>query len=230
LLLDGLGTFPTYFSRLPGINQHGVTHYDQIPALAALNVDAVAKAVADGAVVVDVRPITEYAESHVPSSLSIELRGVFASWLGWTVEPAANLVFVINPDQNTDDLVRQCLTIGFERFAGYLDGGIDAWTKSGRLTSSVDIVDAGTRRGTTLDIRQDSEYADGHVPGAMHVELGALADADLPDGPITTMCGHHERAMTGASILERRGRTDLAVLYDGFGGWRDGGHPVEVGE
>lgn len=230
LLLDGLGTFPTYFSRLPGINQRGVAHYEGMPRLAALDADAADKAITDGAVVVDVRPISEYAAAHIPSSLSIELRGVFASWLGWTVEPDATLVFVINPDQDADDLVRQCLTIGFERFAGHLEGGMDAWTGSGRETTSIEIVDADSRRGTTLDIRQDNEFAAGHVPGAVHVELGALADSALPDGPITTMCGHHERAMTGASILERRGRTDLAVLFDGFGGWRDGGHPIETSE
>lgn len=149
--------FPMYFSRLPGINQRGVAHYDEIPTLAALDVDAVDKAVAEGPVVVDIRPITDYAGAHIPSSLSIELRGVFASWLGWTVKPDTNLVFVINPDQDADDLVRQCLNIGFERFAGYLDGGIDAWTRSGCLTSSIEIVDAATRRGTTLDIRQDDE-------------------------------------------------------------------------
>lgn len=230
LLLGGIGTFPTYFSRLPALNQRGVTHYGRLPDLDALDPDAVDRAVGDGAVVVDVRPIVRYTEAHIPLSLSIELRSVFSSWLGWTLDPDADLVFVIDSDQDRDDLVRQCLTIGFERFAGYLGGGIDAWIESGRPTASIDLVDADHRRGTTLDIRQDAEYAAGHVPGAAHIELGALPDADVPDGPLTVMCGHHERATTGASILKCRGYTDVAVLFDGYGGWTDHGHPVEASE
>jgi rhodanese-related sulfurtransferase len=60
------------------------------------------------------------------------------------------------------------------------------------------------------------------VPGVVHVELGALADATLPDGPITVMCGHGERAMTGASLLEAAGRRDLSVLAGGPGDWSAG--------
>jgi glyoxylase-like metal-dependent hydrolase (beta-lactamase superfamily II)/rhodanese-related sulfurtransferase len=228
-LLGDLGTFPSYFFRLPERNQHGVRHYDALPELDALDPDAVDEAIAVGAVVVDVRPVADYAAAHLPSSLSIELRGVFASWLGWIVDADTPLVFVLDPDQDQEDLVRQCLTIGFDELAGYLRGGIGAWTDSGRPTKRIEIVRPDERRGTTLDIRQDNEYAAGHVPGAAHIELGSLAGAELPDGPITTMCGHHERAMTGASILERRGRADLAVLWDGFGGWRDHGLPVEGG-
>jgi len=229
-LLGGLGTFPTYFTRLPTVNQRGVRHYDRLPSLPALDADAVERAVLGGAVVIDARPISEFADAHVPSSLSIELRPVFASWLGWTLDPDTELVVVLDPEQDRDDLVRQCLTIGFERLAGYLDGGVDAWVSSGRATASVALVEPHEVRGTLVDVRQRNEHATGHVPGSLHIELGALTDAEVPDGPVTTMCGHHERAMTGASILERRGATNLAVLRDGYGGWRDRGHPVEVDE
>lgn len=52
------------------------------------------------------------------------------------------------------------------------------------------------------------------MPGAHQVELGALplAIADLDDGgSITVMCGHGERAMTGASLLVRAGGGQVAV-------------------
>ena len=52
------------------------------------------------------------------------------------------------------------------------------------------------------------------------LELGALPEAaSLPSDPLTVMCGHGERAMTGASILERSGREDLAVLVGGPADW-----------
>lgn len=225
-LLGAIGTFPSYFARLPAVNQAGPHHYDELPSLAALTPDDIAAMT--GAVVVDVRPVERYAAAHVPGSLSIQLRSVFSSWLGWEVDASTSVVFVVDDDQSRDDLVRQCLTIGFEHLAGELTGGIDAWTASGRATASIDIVGPNEIRGTLLDVRQDAEFAAGHVPGAAHTELGSLPDAEMPAGPITTMCGHHERAMTGASVLERRGFRELAVLWDGFGGWTDTGHPVEI--
>jgi hydroxyacylglutathione hydrolase len=74
-----------------------------------------------------------------------------------------------------------------------------------------------------LDVRQASEVADGHLPGAVTVELGALADdpfpVEVPEGPVTVMCGHGERAMTAASLLQRAGHRDLTVLLGGPSDW-----------
>jgi rhodanese-related sulfurtransferase len=72
-----------------------------------------------------------------------------------------------------------------------------------------------------LDIRQAAEYAGGHLPGAVHLELGALPAAleAAPSGPTVVMCGHGERAMTAATLLERAGRHDLAVLVGGAHDW-----------
>jgi rhodanese-related sulfurtransferase len=45
------------------------------------------------------------------------------------------------------------------------------------------------------------------------------------------MCGHGERAMTGASLLERTGRSDLVVVIGGPEDWKSAtGHDLAVGE
>jgi rhodanese-related sulfurtransferase len=84
--------------------------------------------------------------------------------------------------------------------------------------------------GTVLDVRQDAEFAAGHLPGAAHAELGALPNAgELPGGPLAVMCEHGERAMTGASLLQRAGHGDLTVLVGGASDWsRATGRPLEV--
>jgi rhodanese-related sulfurtransferase len=71
-----------------------------------------------------------------------------------------------------------------------------------------------------LDVRQDAEYLSGHIPGAVHAELGDLPRQvqDAPGGAVV-MCGHGERAMTAASLLQRSGRHDLAVLDGGPADW-----------
>jgi rhodanese-related sulfurtransferase len=74
---------------------------------------------------------------------------------------------------------------------------------------------------TVLDVRQESEWQQGHVPSAVHIELGALADhaTDVPAGQVVAHCMHGQRSMTAASVLERAGRDDVAVFTGGPDQW-----------
>ncbi len=218
-LLAGFGTFPTNFSRLPELNRLGPSLYGNVPKLALLSVDEARSLLHNDALLVDVRPIADFAEGHVPGSISIELRPVFSSWLGWVVEPNRPLVFLLNEEQERTELVRQCLDVGYEMLAGEIEGGIGAWQDASLPVSTIDLVDATGVVGTVVDVRQQSEYESGHLPGATSVELGALPTTPTPQGPITVMCGHGERAMTGASILEQHGHHELAVLVGGPEDW-----------
>jgi glyoxylase-like metal-dependent hydrolase (beta-lactamase superfamily II)/rhodanese-related sulfurtransferase len=218
-LLDGLGSFPNYFRELPEINRRGPRIYPALPALDRLDLDTVRGHIEAGAVVIDARPIAAYAAGHIPRSVSIQHRPQFASWLGWLVPLDHPVVFVLDDDTDRDDLVRQALTIGHEHLLGELDGGIDTWRNAGLPLNTIDLVHPGEATGTVLDVRQDSEWTAGHVPGATHVELGDLPGANPPSGPVTVMCAHGERAMTGASIVETTGSETVSVLLGGPQEW-----------
>jgi hydroxyacylglutathione hydrolase len=153
--------------------------------------------------------------------LSIELRPVFASWLGWLVEADRSLVFVLGDDQDRSEVVRQSLSVGYEHLAGELEGGMAAWRAVDLPEATIDIVGPNEIGPTTIDIRQRNEYVGGHIPDAVHIELGSVRDAadELPPGPVTLMCGHGERAMTAASILAASGRADVSVLAGGPDDW-----------
>jgi glyoxylase-like metal-dependent hydrolase (beta-lactamase superfamily II)/rhodanese-related sulfurtransferase len=218
-LLAGFGSFPTYFRRLPEVNRQGARIYEHVPALTPLEVGHVQQLRGEGAVLIDARPVEHFANGHIPGALSIELRPVFASWLGWLVDPDRRLVFVLDDDQDRTELVRQCLDIGYEHLAGELHTGMTAWRAAGLTESRIELVDVQHMQSRVVDVRQASEYADGHVPGALNVELGALDVAAVPDAPLTVMCGHGERAMTGASMLAARGRVNVSVLLGGPADW-----------
>jgi hydroxyacylglutathione hydrolase len=229
-LVAGFGSFPTYFARLPELNRLGPVRYDTVPHLAALSVDDVARHLADGAVLVDARSVADFSAGHVPGSLSNALRPAFASWLGWLVDANRPVVFVLDEGQDRDDLVRQCLDVGHEQLLGELAGGIDAWTASGRAVGTIRLVDPAGMTGHVIDVRQANEYATGHVPAAINIELGAVADEDLLAGPVTVMCGHGERAMTGASILSAHDCADIRVLDGGPDTWSTAtGRSLETG-
>jgi hydroxyacylglutathione hydrolase len=220
-LVSGFGTFPAYFARLPEINRLGPTSINTVPALASLDVNSVADHLHAGAVLVDARPIAEFGAGSIPGSLSNALRPVFGSWLGWLVPADTSLVFVLEPGQNRTELVRQCLDVGHEHLLGELDGGVDAWAASGRALSSIPLVDTAGPGAAVFDVRQANEYAAGHVPRTRNIELGILA-ADPPHvgQPVMVMCGHGERAMTGASILARHGAS-VTVFDGGPATWAD---------
>jgi hydroxyacylglutathione hydrolase len=211
-LLDGLGSFPTYFRRLPEINRRGPRIYPELPALAQLDLDTVRNHLDAGGALVDARPIANFAAAHVPGSLSVQHRNVFASWFGWLVPLDRAVVFILDHDTDRSDLVRQCLAVGHDDLLGELHGGIDAWAAAGLPIEATPLVSADHMAATVLDIRQQNEWDEGHVPGAIHVELGDLANTSVPDEPVTVMCGHGERAMSGASILQAAGHRDVSVL------------------
>ncbi len=214
-LLEGFGTFPSYFLRLPELNRRGPTLFDTIPALDRLNSDTVAQHVADGALVVDVRTMADFGTGHLPGSLSNTLRPVFASWVGWLTNPDRPLIFILDEENDRADVVRQCLDVGHENLLGELDGGIDTWTAAGRPTVTIDVVDTHGMAPTVIDVRQHNEYITGHIPGAINVELAAVANITSPTGPVTVMCGHGERAMTAASLLNNSGDYSEVSVFDG---------------
>ena len=215
-LLASLGTFPGYFLRLPEENRRGPTVVAPVPALAPLTAGQVRAMQNLGGQVIDVRRVSDYAAGHVPGSLAIPLRDAFATWLGWLVpDPASPLVIVAAPGQDLDDVIWQALKIGYGNLAGTLDGGIAAWRTAGYPVAVTQLLAPDqVDPGTVVDVRQASEYAGGHLPGARNVELGALARqaASLGGRPVVTMCGHGERAATAASMLERAGCSAAAVL------------------
>jgi hydroxyacylglutathione hydrolase len=220
-LLASLGTFPAYFSRLGEINRRGPALVTD-EAMASLSAEHVAKLRAEGAEVVDVRAPEDFAVGHLPGSVSIPLRPAFATWLGWLVAPDTPIVVVRTHDQDVEEVVWQSHKIGYDRIFGELAGGVDAWIAAGKPAAVIPLVDAASLSGAQiLDIRQDNEYDSGHVPGALHLELGSLMShlRDLPSGPTVVMCGHGERAISAASLLERSGRADLAVLDGGPDEW-----------
>jgi glyoxylase-like metal-dependent hydrolase (beta-lactamase superfamily II)/rhodanese-related sulfurtransferase len=234
-LLASFGSYPPYFLRLRDRNRAGPellgTDWRVLPLLST---DQVHQHLAGGDMVIDARPIAAFAAGHVPGAISIELRSAFASWLGWLLDDTQPLLFVLDDDQDRRELARQCRTIGYDHLLGELAGGMAAWRAANLPQAQLPVVEAEQldgQRGVVLDVRQASEVADGHLPGALAVELGALAGdrlpAELPDGPVAVMCSHGQRAMTAASLLERAGRKDLRVVHGGPTDWqRATGHAL----
>ncbi len=224
---------PAYFYRMRPINQQGPRLSHEIAPPRALP-PAEFDRVREQAIVIDVRPNEAYASAHIPGSLSIPFRDAYATWLGWLVPPEAPLLFLTG-DVPLVQVVEESLLVGYERFGGWLDGGIEAWTSAGKAVGQSALVDAREARkailsgAAVLDVRESTEVQSGRIEGAIHVPLGELEanlDKLAKDRPIVAYCGHGERATTAVSILERAGFAPLLNLKGGFGAWTAARYPV----
>jgi rhodanese-related sulfurtransferase len=188
-------------------------------------------ALAAGATLVDVRSFTDYDAGHIPNSLTAGLSDALSAWVGWILPPEAPIILLgASPDDAREAQI-ELLRIGFDNLLGALEGGLEAWTASGRPTrqtrpvTMAEVADA-LERGEALavvDSREPGEWAHGHVPGATLAPTGQIPQlaAALPrDLPIAVHCAHGYRSSVAASLLERAGLDSVWHVTDGYDAWR----------
>ncbi len=217
---------PDYFFKMRPINQAGPRLRREIvdpPALAPEEFNASVSS----SLVIDTRPIHEYQRSHIPGSLSIAFRPAFATWLGWLVPLGTRLLFVTG-DEPLERVVEESLLVGQENFAGWLEGGMQAWERAGLPTRETRSIAPDEARRLlqdgvlAFDVREPSEFEAGHLDHAMNLPLGTLSksSAAIPGGaPIIAYCGHGERSTTAISLLEKSG-VEAWNLEGGYEAWR----------
>lgn len=228
------GRYPAYYARMALLNRAAVPREPGV-SVVQLALSAFDDAVAAGAVTVDCRPYKDFDTAHVPGSLSVPVDGAFSAWVGWVVEIDAPVVLIANSAAAAEDATRQLIRIGFTGVRGWLDQR--DWVSEGRETRRVtrctmsDITERilDGDRITVVDMRQDDEWARGHLPGAVH----ALAP-ELPDivghldrtAPIAVHCATGYRSALGVSMLLRLGMGDVWHVTDGVDAWTALGHPL----
>jgi hydroxyacylglutathione hydrolase len=243
-LLRGQPTVPRYFARMRPLNQAGPRLLGAtLPPPRPLTVDEAAAAVARGAVVVDLRDPAAHAVAHIPDSLSIPAGSSFGTWLGWLVDLDRPIVLVLDQPSDWDDAVRQAIRIGHDDIVGHLRDGVRGWQEAGRDVASTGRMNVDELAGAVsagapgsplvIDVRQLTEYATAHVPGAVHIAAGSLPERlhELAkDRPIATICASGYRASVAASLLRAEGFTDVSWVADGVNAWRAKGYPTAHGE
>jgi len=84
-----------------------------------------------------------------------------------------------------------------------------------------------------LDVREESEYARGHLPGARHLGKGVIErdiESRIPDPgtQIVLYCGGGYRSALAAEALQRMGYENVVSMDGGWRGWKEAGFPVET--
>ena len=225
---------PVYFLHSRDTNRAGPALRAERPLPPALSPTSVAAEIERGAIVLDARPVADYAAGHVPGSLHVPLDGQYASWVGTLVGPDDRLVLVSDPAR-TEEAVMRLARVGYENLSGVLDGGVPGWAAAGRRLqrAAAEAVIGAIRAGRrVLDVRRAPEWNDSHLEGAHHIPLAQLAAraGELDRGAEwVVVCASGYRSGIALSVLERAGFTRLVNAAGGMDAWRRAGLAVVGG-
>jgi hydroxyacylglutathione hydrolase len=196
-------------------------------------------AIAEGAIAVDSRTNEQFDEAHVAGAISASAYDTgFATKVAQVVPPEAEVVIVAASDGNELEAAELLAAVGLH-VRGFLGGGMSAWRADERAVQRIEPI--GTEElaerleaadpPLVLDVRGADEYAEGHIPGSLHIPYGELPQRleEVPRGrTVAAICKGGKRSGLAASVLQREGFNDVVhVARGGMAGWTREGRPTE---
>ncbi|WP_033956672.1 MBL fold metallo-hydrolase [Psychroserpens jangbogonensis] len=228
-VLDGIAPPPQYFAKNAMMNKTGYDSFETVlkSGNSPLNPqDFEAMANHEEALVLDVRPESEFIKGHIPNSIFIGLNGQFAPWVGALIIDLKQPILLVVPEGKGKEAVTRLSRVGYDNTLGYLEGGLDAWIASGKETDNLESISAETfaKRINSediniLDVRKDGEYKSSHLENAQHFALDFIntkMNEVSKDKTYHIHCAGGYRSVIAASILKARGYHNLVDIAGGF--------------
>ncbi len=238
-LLAGLDVYPAYYAHMGPANAAGPSGADLSPPPRA-DAAALRRRIEAGEWVVDLRARRAFAAGHMAGSLSFDLDGSLATYLGWLIPWGTPLTLLGQTPEQVAEAQRELVRIGIDRPAAAATGQPGDWA-GGQALRSYPVADFAAlesvrrhRPVVVLDVRRDQEWDASHISGAVHIPLHQLPArlAEVPAGEVWVHCGAGYRASVAASFLDAAGRTVVAVDDEYERAARAGlplaGHPAQV--
>lgn len=235
-LLDGQPEPPKYFAVMKRVNKEGPALVHGFHAPDRLPAHRLPELLADGVMVVDTRSTGDFAARHLAGTVNIPLDQL-PQWAGWLVDYDRPLYLIADSHQAAE-AVRDLAYIGIDTVAGYFDlHAIEQLGEHGIAPESYEVMTPDQVSARILndevvlvDVRNQAEWEEGHLPHARHIMLGYLmerADEVVNGKPIVVQCRSGNRSAIGASILKAKGARTVINLMGGFRDWAAAGLPIE---
>jgi glyoxylase-like metal-dependent hydrolase (beta-lactamase superfamily II)/rhodanese-related sulfurtransferase len=186
----------------------------------------------NGALVIDTRSPHAFGEGHIPGVRHVYLQGSsFATRVGFVVSPENRLLLVLKNEGELRAAIDQLSVVGFDLVIGYLDGGMSAWQEAdlpiqqlGQIT--VETLHSMRHDLEILDVRDESEWEEGHIQGAIHIPYYFLIERlqELnTNQPLAAICASGQRSSIACSLLQIHGFTQLYNVVGGMEAWDEAG-------
>ncbi len=227
----GLNSAPRYFAINAKINQEGYEDITdiKIKGTKALSLDEFKAVINDDVIILDTRHATEFTQGFIPGSIFIGLEGRFAEWAG-SILPFDKTILLVTAAGKEEESVVRLSRVGFDKMEGYLKGGYDAWKNAGEKTDMIIDVESDELimdiphdpNLTVVDVRKETEFADGHLANAINLPLDMMTDVALmaqfeDNQNLYVHCAGGYRSVIAASLLKRQGIHNLRNVLGGWG-------------
>lgn len=123
---------PKYFESVRRLNREGTAAVlTDVPTLTILRAEEVAEHLSSPeTVVIDMREPDDFAEGHIPGSCNI-VQEDLAARLGGVASRKTPLVLVVPKGTQDEGVMRTMMRLGHDRILGRLEGGVEAWRRTG---------------------------------------------------------------------------------------------------
>ena len=179
-----------------------------------------------GALLLDTRSSTHFAQGHIPQSINIGLTGEFAPWVGAMIVDVKQPILLINDPGREAEAVTRLSRVGFDHVLGHLKGGFQTWIDEGLEIATVNRISAADfaskveiGKDTVIDVRRETEYASEHLDEAYNKPLAYINDwvkEVNPNEHFYIHCAGGYRSMIAASILQARGYRNFTEIAGGY--------------
>ncbi|MEU9865457.1 MBL fold metallo-hydrolase [Streptomyces sp. NPDC047971] len=222
-LLAGLEDVPAYYAHMGPANAAGPAPVD-LGAPPLTDATDIARRLAAGEWVVDLRSRIAFAEGHVAGSFNFEADGKIATYLAWMIPWGKPVTLLADSPAQLAAAQRELVRVGIDRPTAAATGTLADWIPDGHTPRSfpratfADLAAQAPGPDTViLDVRRDSERARGFITGSAHVPVHDLHRrlADVPAGTVWVHCAGGMRAGIAASLLDAAGR-DVVAIDDSF--------------
>ncbi|HEX2858520.1 MAG TPA: MBL fold metallo-hydrolase [Propionibacteriaceae bacterium] len=222
-VLAALDAYPAYYVHMAPANAAGPGAPDLGEPRPA-DKGAIARSLAAGEWVVDLRTRTAYAAGHVRGSLNTGIDGQFSTYLGWLIPWGTPLTLLGESREQVANAQRELARIGIDELQGAATGKPDDWTDAPlgayERATFADLAQVRHHRPVTiLDVRRRSEYEAAHIDDAVNIPIHELLERldDVPAGETWVHCASGYRASIAASVLAADGR-HVVLVDDDFDG------------
>ncbi len=216
-LKAGLTKAPLNFARIKKINLKG-------PSLVR------DKQFEKPSVYIDVRAPDKFAKNHIKEALNIPLESSFCNWAGSVLFEDVCLGLIADSTEDLSLALKNLKLIGFDQIGMSFLWNSEELKKLFLLEAECPIevkplwtrMQSGFNDQCIIDVRTLSEWNQGHIDGAQHIELSIL-ESHLDEIPKTsqiyTICGGGFRGSIAASYLKKKGYASVSNIVGGMSAW-----------
>lgn len=231
-LLEGQPEPPKYFSLMKRLNREDRPLLTEVPKYPRLSKETFLSAYNDGVKVVDTRDKAVFAKGFLSGSLNIQDNNSFSTWIGWLLNYQEPFILIADEAQ-MEMLTRSLMRIGMDNVYGYISD-IDSLGITMERAKIITVPElqndfADEDDFHVIDVRSQTEFNAGHIPGSVHLFLGTLADhlERLPtDRQIIVYCQAGDRSTIAYSLLKSRGFKNVKNYAAGMREWTMRNNPV----